>query len=173
MDDVSALLRSMNAPLIVLTAAANDQTAGCVVGFHSQCSIEPVRYALWVSKANYTFRVAMFATHLAIHFLDVTDHELAAWFGGTSGDEVDKLASVGWSPGPAGVPLLDGCPNRLVLRRTTAWDDGCDHVCLVGEPVDVSIGDQPITPMRLTDADDIDAGHPAEERATPEELRGQ
>jgi len=81
-DNVTALLRSMNSPLIVLTAAANDQTAGCVVGFHTQCSIEPVRYAVWISKANHTFRVAMFATHLAVHFLDVADHDLAAWFGG-------------------------------------------------------------------------------------------
>jgi len=58
-----------------------------------------------------------------------------------------------------------------VLRRTTAWDDGSDHVCLVGEPVDVGRGDHEVTPMRLTDADDIDAGHAAEERTTPDDLQ--
>lgn len=169
-DSITDLLRSINSPLIVATAASNGQTGGCVVGFHSQCSIEPVRYAVWISKANHTFRVATFATHLALHFLDVADHDLAGLFGGTTGDETDKFAQVEWSPGPEGVPLLEACSNRIVLRRHTMWDDGSDHVCFVGEPVEVAVGDRPVTPMRLRDADDIEAGHSAEGRPVPKDL---
>ena len=63
----------MDAPLVVVTAASGDQRAGCVVGFHSQCSIEPPRYAVWLSKANRTYRVALFATHVALHVLGTED----------------------------------------------------------------------------------------------------
>jgi flavin reductase (DIM6/NTAB) family NADH-FMN oxidoreductase RutF len=171
-DAIAALVRSVNSPLVVVTASANSQTAGCVVGFHTQCSIEPVRYAVWLSKANHTYRVAMFATHVAVHFLDRADHALAARFGGTSGDDVDKFSGVDWSPGPGGAPLLGGCPNRLVMRRTSVWDDGSDHVCFVGEPVQVEIGRPDLVVMRVGDADDIEAGHDATSRATPEDLRG-
>ncbi|MCU1365586.1 MAG: flavin reductase, partial [Ilumatobacteraceae bacterium] len=148
-DAATALFRSLNSPLIVATTASNGQTAGCVAGFHTQCSIDPVRYAVWLSKANHTYRVALFATHLAVHFLDVADHELAARFGGLSGDDVDKFAGIDWTPGPGGVPLIDGCPNRLVLQRATLWDDGSDHLCIVGEPIDASVGSHELDPMRI------------------------
>jgi len=155
--------------LIVVTVGAAEQRAGCVVGFHTQCSIDPVRYAVWLSKANHTYRVALFATHLALHFPEVGDRALVELFGGTSGDDIDKFAHCGWAPGPGGVPLLTDCATRLVLRRTTLWDDGSDHVCIVGEPVaaDVAPG---FAPLRLADAADVDAGHAAEERPLPSSL---
>ena len=164
----------LDSPLIVVTTGSADQQAGCVVGFHTQCSIDPVRYAVWVSKANQTYRVALFATHLALHFLDVGDHELAELFGGTTGDDVDKFARCEWQAGPGGVPLLTRCPTRVVIERTSLWDDGSDHVCIVGEPVDASAAPG-FTPLRLADAHDITAGHAAQERpttsATPAEGR--
>ncbi|MCU1399446.1 MAG: flavin reductase domain protein FMN-binding protein [Acidimicrobiales bacterium] len=171
MTDPSAqIFRWIDSPLIIATTASHGQLAGCVAGFHTQCSIEPVRYAVWLSKANHTQRVALFSTHVALHFLDKGDHDLAALFGGLSADEVDKFASVAWSAGPGGVPLIDACPNRIVLRRTTVWDDGSDHVCLIGEPIDAQAGPLDRAPMRVTDADDIEPGHSAGSRGTPNDL---
>ena len=83
---------------------------------------------MWLSRANHTYRVALLATHLAVHFLTADDHDVAAAFGGETGDEIDKFAGVAWTPGPAGVPLLDRCPHRMVVRRVTLVDDGGDHV---------------------------------------------
>ena len=162
MSDASAdLVRLMNASLVIVTAAADDERVGCLVGFHSQCSIEPTRYALWVSRANHTFRVAARATHLAVHLLGTGARELADLFGGTTGDSVDKFAGLEWSPGPGGAPLLAACPNRMVVRRVAAFDDGGDHVCLVGEPMLAEVGDPGLTPMRLVDVDGIEPGHRA------------
>jgi flavin reductase (DIM6/NTAB) family NADH-FMN oxidoreductase RutF len=164
--EFDTVMGRVDTALIVVTTASADQRAGCVVGFHTQCSIDPVRYAVWVSKANQTYRVALFATHLAVHFLDAGDHALAELFGGTSGDDADKFAHCEWTAGPGGVPLLTRCPTRVVLERTTLWDDGSDHVCIVGEPVDAGAAPG-FTPLRLADATDITAGHAAEERPTP------
>ena len=59
--------------LVVITAADGAERAGCLVGFHSQCSIGPDRYAVWLSKANHTYRVGMLAEVFAVHFLGAED----------------------------------------------------------------------------------------------------
>ena len=162
-DELAPLSDWLDTPLVVVTTAADDETAGCMVGFHTQCSMDPVRYALWLSKANRTCRVAMFASHVAVHFLDGGDHDLAVLFGATTGDEVDKFAGIEWRPGPDGVPLISRCTNRIVLQRVSVHDDGGDHVCFVGAPVDVTLSTAGSTPLRMSDVDDIDAGHPADD----------
>ena len=161
-DRFDDLMAAADPPMVVVTTAQGGERSGCLVGFHAQTSIEPPRYAVWLSRANHTYRVVLLATHLAVHFLTVDDHDLAAAFGGETGDEVDKFAGVAWTPGPAGVPLLDRCPHRMVVRRVTLVDDGGDHVGVVTEPVEV-VTAGPFTPLRLSAASDIDAGHPAAE----------
>jgi flavin reductase (DIM6/NTAB) family NADH-FMN oxidoreductase RutF len=169
-DDFDTIVRRFDTPMVVVTTAAGDKRSGCVVGFHVQCSIEPVRYAVWLSKANLTYRVALFATHLAVHALAEGDDDIAALFGGATGDEVDKFARCEWTGGPGGVPLLAACPNRIVLARTSLWDDGGDHVCVVGTPVEAhAVGE--LTPLRLRAVSRLDPGHAADERPTPAQLR--
>ena len=134
-DAFETIAKGFDPPLVIVTTAAGDQRAGCVVGFHSQCSIDPLRYAVWLSKANLTYRVALLATHVAVHVPVAGDKELIELFGGTTGDEVDKFARCEWTAGPGRRPAAGACPNRIVLERTSLHDDGGDHVCCVGEPV--------------------------------------
>ena len=157
-----AIVKALDPSLLIVTTAMGDQRAGCVVGFHSQCSIDPLRYAVWLSKANVTYRVAMFATHVALHVPVSGDEALIALFGATTGDDVDKFALCDWTTGCGGVPLLNQCPNRIVLERTSLHDDGGDHVCLVGTFVHAEAADQ-LTPLRLSAAGDIQPGHEADE----------
>lgn len=162
-DALPNLMESADSALVVVTTVAEDERAGCVVGFHCQSSIEPERYAVWLSKANHTYQVALRAEHLAVHFLGADDLDLAQRFGASSEDEVDKFADLAWTAGPGGVPLIDDLPHRLMLRRTSILDDGGDHVCVSGEVVDVSGGE--FTPMRLSTAADWEPGHEPGERA--------
>jgi flavin reductase (DIM6/NTAB) family NADH-FMN oxidoreductase RutF len=168
-EDFDAFVARLDGALLVVTAATEEERAGCIVGFHTQCSIDPPRYAVWLSKANFTYRVALFTTHLALHMVDAGDRMLLQLFGGTSGDRTEKFALVDWAPGPGGVPLLTQCPSRVVLERTTVLDHGGDHVCFVGTPVDAGFSPD-VEPMRLADAADVEAGHEADERAAPAEL---
>lgn len=163
--DMSRLMAAADNAMIVVTAAAGHELAGCLVGFHVQCSIEPFRYAIWLSKANRTHDVAQRATHLGIHLLGEHQHDLAELFGGRTGDEVDKLAACDWSLGPGGTPMLADCPDRFVgriLERRPGAADG-DHDLLVVDAV-VAAGSGPARPLRLSGADDISPGHDAEER---------
>jgi len=158
------LTERADATMIVVTAAYRGERAGCLVGFHCQCSIDPVRHAIWLSKANHTCRVALQATHLGIHFLATEDKDLARLFGEQTGDEIDKFAQCDAADGAHGVPLLSACADRVVAQRKTAMDDGSDHICFVVEPVDAHRGTERM-PMRLSDVSDLEPGHAAEERA--------
>jgi flavin reductase (DIM6/NTAB) family NADH-FMN oxidoreductase RutF len=163
LDLFDRLVAQGDGPMVIVTVAAGDERAGCLVGFHTQCSIEPRRYSLWLSKANRTYRVALRADLVACHLLSEDQADLARWFGGQTGDDVDKFEGIAVDDGPEGLPLLRGCPDRFVLRRTSLVDEGGDHVCLVGEPVEVH-GSGGHRPLRLQDVDDIEPGHEADER---------
>ncbi|MFJ9543322.1 flavin reductase family protein [Streptomyces sp. NPDC101225] len=158
-DDVDAFTSRLNPDMCVVTAAAAGERSGCLVGFSSQCSIDPVRYVVWISKANHTYAVAGSAACLAVHLLTREQHALAALFGGETGDRTDKFAKVPWTPGPGG---------SVVLEEAAAWFvgsvedrvDGGDHVGFVLRPVAWRVrADGPL--LRLDDAMDITPGHPA------------
>jgi flavin reductase (DIM6/NTAB) family NADH-FMN oxidoreductase RutF len=157
--DVGRIAESVNAALVVVTAAHNGERSGCLVGFHSQCSIDPVRYAVWISRLNHTYPIATRSDHLGLHFLDESDHDLASTFGGMSGDDVDKFAGVEWSVGDFDVPILTNCKTVVIATRVTCLDDGGDHVGIVCEPVASAV--ERFRPLRLLDVQDITPGHPS------------
>ena len=156
----SDLVASMDSAMVVVTVATEDERDGCLVGFHSQASIEPPAYVVWLSTANRTCRLAARADHLAVHLLEADQHDLAELFGGETGDDIDKLSRVAWEPGIAGVPLLTGCTDRFVGRIEHRLDVGGDHVGVILDPIEAAAGGS-ANPLRLGQATDIDAGHPA------------
>jgi flavin reductase (DIM6/NTAB) family NADH-FMN oxidoreductase RutF len=161
-----SLMTSLDTPMVVVTTAVAGERAGCLVGFHAQSAIDPPRYCVWLSKANHTYRVALRSSHLAVHFLTEDDFELAEHFGTLTGEDVDKFDGVAFRSGPDGVPLLEQCPNRLVLKRVALLDEGGDHVCLSAECLDAETGGG-FTPLHLSRVVDLVPGHESDERADP------
>lgn len=146
--------------IVVTTATRAGEREGCLVGFHTQCSIHPLRWAVFLSVENRTYHAALDAEVLAVQFLAADDHDLAELFGSTTGDEIDKFARCEWTAGPQAVPLLTRCPNRFVGRVLDVFDDGGDHVCFVLEPITVEHA-EPFTPLTFQSTRDIEPGHPA------------
>lgn len=166
-DVFGTLMSGLDPPLVVVTAAAAGERAGCLVSFHTQSSMAPQRYCVFLSKANHTYGVALRASHLAIHFLAVADLPLAELFGSQTGDTVDKFAGLPVTEGPGGVPLLTQCPHWLAARRIALLDDGGDHVTVLTEPVAASASG-PFSPLRVAQAGHIRPGHDARERHDPD-----
>lgn len=158
------LMASLDTAMIVVTTAAEGERAGCLVGFHAQSSISDQHYSVWLSKANYTYRVSLRATHFGVHFLGEDDVALAEHFGTRSGEHTDKFEGLDIETGEGGVPLLRDLPNRMVLERIATLGDGGDHVCVTTRVVSSHSGGH-FTPLRLSDCDDLEAGHASEERA--------
>jgi len=163
-DPFDALMTSVDPPLIVLTTTAEDQWAGCLVGFHAQSSITPHHYSVWLSKANHTYRVGLRAPHFAVHFLTADDLALAERFGTLTGEDTDKFAGLDVTPDGHGVPRLTACENWMSLDRIAVLDDGGDHVCLTTR-LSSAHTDGGFVPLRLSSAAHLDPGHGNRERA--------
>ena len=130
----NSLVGDLDYPMFIVTACADGERSGCLVGFASQASIAPSRFLVCLSHTNRTYRVGIRAELLAVHFVPEEADDLAELFGGQTGDEVDKFERCAWRPGPGGTPLLDDCPNRFVGRVLERMDAG-DHDAFLLEPV--------------------------------------
>jgi riboflavin-specific deaminase-like protein len=158
-EPFEAAVADLDYPMVVVTAAADGERGGCLVGFTSQASINPRRYVVWVSKANRTFSLASRTDTLAVHFLSKADRALAELFGGETGDELDKFARCGWHEGPGGVPVLDGVARWFAGRVVDRLDTG-DHVAHVLAPIEGESGEWP-GQLGFQDVRGISPGHPA------------
>ncbi len=167
MPDVDAfecIVADIEYPMFVVSVAVDGDVDACLVGFTSQCSIDPPRFAVFLSKNNHTFELARRATLLAVHLVRPAQHEMAEHFGGTSEkDDPAKLDDWPWRPGPDGVPLLADC-DWFAGTIELNFDAG-DHVAFVLSPLPGPEGGECGGRGQLgyQEAKDIDAGQPAGE----------
>jgi flavin reductase (DIM6/NTAB) family NADH-FMN oxidoreductase RutF len=161
MSEFTRLVAELDYPMYVVTAAANGERAGCLVGFGTQTSIRPARFLVCISVKNHTLHVAERAPVLAVHVLsdEPRERELADLFGHETGDETDKFEQADWHEGPAGAPLLDGIPNRFEGRVVARLELG-DHTGFLLEPVDAEHGEH-VDELGFQEAKGIEPGHPA------------
>jgi flavin reductase (DIM6/NTAB) family NADH-FMN oxidoreductase RutF len=134
--DFDRLVGGLDYPMLIVTAYDGRRRAGCLVGFWSQCSIDPPRLMVWLSKNNYTYQVAKAATSLGVHVPTTADRGLAELFGSVTGFEEDKFTKCAWRKGSDGVPLLVDCPQWFVGRVLDRYDTG-DHDAFLLEPAEV------------------------------------
>ncbi len=149
--------------MVVVTAVApgagGTERSGCLVGFTTQCAIDPARSLVCLSVNNHTYRVALRSTALGVHGLAAGQHDLASLFGSATDDTVDKFARCDWRTGPAGVPLLTGCPRWFVGEIVDRVEFG-DHVGFVLDPIEAA-GDGSVPPLMFSEVTDLTPGHPA------------
>jgi flavin reductase (DIM6/NTAB) family NADH-FMN oxidoreductase RutF len=151
------LVGDLDYPMFIATTACEDERAGCLLGFATQCSIDPPRFLVCLSNKNRTYRVARRADALAVHFVPSSAEGLAELFGGTTGDDVDKFSRCDWRPGPGGVPILAECDNWFVGAIAARHDFG-DHVGFLLDPIDAGSG-TPLAEFTFHRARRIDPGH--------------
>jgi flavin reductase (DIM6/NTAB) family NADH-FMN oxidoreductase RutF len=142
---------------IVTVLGRDGERDGCLIGFATQCSVNPPRFIACISKQNRTFDAVRQADAVVVHFLGSDQCELAELFGGQTGDEVDKFELCEWRAGPGGIPVLDDVPGWFAGRVLECFDGG-DHVALLLDPVEaedrggaLDLGFQAVKP--------IDPGH--------------
>jgi flavin reductase (DIM6/NTAB) family NADH-FMN oxidoreductase RutF len=151
------LVGDLDYPMFIATTVAAGEMAGCLLGFATQCSIDPPRFLVCLSEKNRTCRVAQAAAALAVHFVPSSAEGLAELFGGESGDEVDKFARCEWREGPAGLPILAECDNWFAGRILDRHDLG-DHIGFLLEPI-ASHNGTPFDEFTFHRARRIEPGH--------------
>lgn len=159
-DDVfESLVGELEHPMLIVTAAAAGERAGCLVGFATQTSIDPGRFLVCLSKRNRTELVACEAGTLVVHFAPPDRDDLAELFGGETGDEVDKFERCEWREGPGGAPVLGGCPNWFAGEVLERLDLG-DHAGYALRPI-AGEHSAPVETLPFGRASRIEPGHEA------------
>ncbi|MGE5617324.1 MAG: flavin reductase family protein [Candidatus Woesearchaeota archaeon] len=133
-SEFEGLMAQLDYSLFIVTAAADGERSGCLVGFASQVSIHPQRFLVGLSIKNHTFEVARRAETLIVHFVPEQAEELALLFGGETGDEIDKFKRCRWREGPHGAPVLSDLEDWFAGRTLEQFDFG-DHWGFLLEPI--------------------------------------
>lgn len=122
-------------PMFVVTARVGDERDGCLVGFATQCSIDPARFLVCMSDKNRTTRLLEGgpADAMVVHLVPEDAGRIVELFGSETGDETDKFARCEWAPGPEEIPLLADCPSWFAGRIVERIRLG-DHIGHVVEP---------------------------------------
>ena len=110
----------------------------------TQCSIEPPRYLVCVSKVNHTWKLAKTADGLALA-PPRRRSSPTTWrpcSGRRLGDKTDKFDRVSWTDGVTGSPILSECAAWLEGTIIDRVDVG-DHVACVVIPVAGGYGTHP------------------------------
>jgi flavin reductase (DIM6/NTAB) family NADH-FMN oxidoreductase RutF len=159
MADFDDLVGRLDYPMLIVTANDGYRRAGCLVGFATQCSIDPPRYVVWLSKNNHTYTVARGVDRLAVHVPTPENRPLAELFGTVTGFDEDKFARCDWHDGPDGVPLLTDCPQWFVGQVLARYDTG-DHEAVLLSPT--AVGDRTnLGQLGFQAVRDLDAGNEA------------
>lgn len=156
---IHEIVRAIDYPMYIVTVAAAGERAGCLVGFATQCSIDPLRFLVCISEKNRTYRVAKQAESVVVHLVPADAEDLAELFGSQTGDEIDKFEHTEWRPGPAGMPVLERCENWFAGRILDRLDAG-DHEALLLEPFEAASGDD-VTSFTFHRARRLEPGHEA------------
>ena len=160
MDAFDALVGALDYPMFIATTAAGGERSGCLVGFATQCGIDPARFLVCVSDKNRTYRVLeRGAAAIVMHVVPQDAGHLVELFGGETGDDADKFDRCRWSEGPEGLPVLDDCRSWFAGRIVERVRLG-DHVGFVLEPFAGEAGyDGPAFPFSR--AQRVEPGHEA------------
>ena len=159
-DEFAANVESLMA---IVTVRAGERMDGCLVGFSTQCSMDPVRHLVCLSTANKTCEIARYASTLVVHMLHRSDGDraLARLFGEETAYETDKLDRCDWAAGPDGVPVLAGCDwfaGRIVDQVGLG-----DHLGFVIDVGEGEAGRASEPHLSFREVRDLDAGRDAGE----------
>ena len=156
---LKAIASELDYPMLVVTSSAGNELSGCLVGFSTQCSIDPFRMAVFISSRNHTLAVALRSSELAVHFLATHQEHLARLFGELTGDRTDKFSKCAWHFAENGAPILDEVARWLsgpILRQFPAGD----HHCFIIEPTLAFAGDGWEHQYGFQQARKLEPGHP-------------
>jgi 3-hydroxy-9,10-secoandrosta-1,3,5(10)-triene-9,17-dione monooxygenase reductase component len=124
--------------LTVVTSVDQQTPVGFTCQAFMSLSLEPPLIAIAPGKSSTTWpRIAPGGT-FCVNVLSEDQEALSREFAISGSEIADKFSGVGWSPGPAGAPVLEGALGWLSCRIVQSYEAG-DHELVVAEVLDMSV----------------------------------
>jgi flavin reductase (DIM6/NTAB) family NADH-FMN oxidoreductase RutF len=130
-----ALLKNMahmTYGIYVLTTRFERTVNGMIASWVSQVSFAPPLFMAAVHPNRYSHELLTKSGHFALHILSRAQKDLLARFKGPVAAE--KFASIAWSDGVTGCPILTECVGCLECRIVQRLAPG-NHTLFLGEVV--------------------------------------
>ncbi|MFH1349711.1 MAG: flavin reductase family protein [Pseudomonadota bacterium] len=147
-------LGKMTYGIYVLTACFEGTINGMIASWVSQASYDPPLVMVAVHPHRYSHELIQKSGHFALHLLSRDQKALLSRFKGP--DPKAKFASIKWTEGQTGCPILMECLGyaECVVRHTYAPGN---HTLFVGEMVGANIFSHE-EPMSTLDYDGVYIG---------------
>lgn len=114
---------------VVTAMAAGDAPAGFTANSFTSVSLEPPLLLVCIASAGRSAALLRATPHFGVNVLQTGQQAASTRFAGKG---EDRFATVPWTRGETGVPLLDGSLVSFECRRHAVHEAG-DHFILVGE----------------------------------------
>lgn len=127
--------------LTIVTAVDPQGPVGFTCQAFMSLSLDPPLIALAPGKSSTSWPRIAPVRNVCVNILSDTQEALCRDFAVSGADKGDKFAGVGWKPGPAGAPALDGVLAWIGCRVLRSHDAG-DHELVVAEVTDTFVDPQ-------------------------------
>ena len=131
-NDLLQNLKHMTYGIYVLTTRFEDTLNGMIASWVSQISYEPPLILAAVHPNRYSHTLLHKSGHFALHIIARGQRDLLSRFKGP--DPEKKFASIQWSEGLTGCPILKECIGFMECRIRQHLSPG-NHTLFIGEVV--------------------------------------
>jgi flavin reductase (DIM6/NTAB) family NADH-FMN oxidoreductase RutF len=152
-EDMAALFKRLTQGVYVIGVADGSSKNAFTAAWVMQVSFDPLLIAVSVNARHSSFTLLERSRAFSVNVLKKDQLPLAAHFGRPAAE--DKLASVAWTSGRTGVPLLDEVAAWFECRVTDKHSAG-DHVVVLGEVVNGRLLDPAADLLTYRDTGDMD-----------------
>lgn len=126
----SVMSRYPTGVAVAASCMADGEPVGLVVGTFTSVSLTPPLVAFFPSRSSRTFTRMRSAASFAVSVLGVEHEDVRRAF--ARHDQARRWEHVGWSPGPAGAPVIDGA-LAWVECTWAGIDPAGDHFVVLGQ----------------------------------------
>jgi 3-hydroxy-9,10-secoandrosta-1,3,5(10)-triene-9,17-dione monooxygenase reductase component len=135
-DEYRHVLGHFATGVTVITTVSGGVPAGFTCQSFGALSLDPPLVLFCPSRSSSTGRRIIESGRFCANVLADSQRALARVFAGKS---ADKFAGVGWSPSPAGLPLLNGAHAWVDASVETVHEAG-DHRLVIGRVTGLGVG---------------------------------
>ncbi len=132
------VLKAITTGVYVLTTQHQGKMNGSTVAWATPVSYDPLLVMVSLANLRVSHDLVQKSGYFCLNTLAEDKVETARHFGFKTARDTDKMAGIGYSTSPNGVPILDEAIAYIECRVVDSFPAG-DHTLFIGEAVSAKI----------------------------------